>query len=174
MKVTRIPVHRHALLVGMSDYLASVAEPAGAYVPSVGNVRADIDGGPPGRDRPQPASYHRLFLPHPQRLPGMRAGIRISALHYYPAGGGLGWHTDSGAWGWRVYVVRHLEPGYGRFFNAKGAFYVDDPSYANAFYVRDKDPFSWHAVHTSGPRLSLGVRIKSKEIAHWLGLEVEG
>ena len=85
-----------------------------------------------------------------------------------PAGGGVGWHTDSGVPGWRVYVVRTLDGEPGHFLHANGAF-EDDARIAHAFYVSDTRPLSWHAVRARGARMSLGVRVGTA-IATRMGL----
>jgi hypothetical protein len=88
----------------------------------------------------------------------MKGDAMLSALNYYPVGGGgLGWHTDTGHPGWRIYIARLLSPLPG-VFKTPGREYVDEPGSALAFYVSGEPGDSWHAVRTDGPRFSLGIR----------------
>jgi len=173
MRARRLVVAQDPLTRAMAAFLVEVEHRSlweWDHVPTAGDLAADLERGPgsPMVDRQQPRAYCRRFLPHASYFNGMPSGTRITSLNFCPAGGGVGWHTDSGAPGWRVYVTRTLDGDEGAFLHAGGAW-EDDARIAHGFYVSATAPFSWHAVRARGPRLSLGVCIGST-LATRLGL----
>lgn len=173
MIVRRLLISNHALLQQAAAFLDTVAPPELFNVAEWerGDWRGDVDGRPPLRDRPQPLSFRRQRLACSPRLDGIEMGdAQISALNYYPVGGGgLGWHTDTGHPGWRVYIARPLTAMPGVFLTVESAF-IDAPGTALAFLVSGEPCASWHAVRSLGPRLSLGLRFKDGPTARALGL----
>lgn len=76
--------------------------------------------------------------------------------NFFPPGGGMGWHTDSGRPGWRVYVHCHgPEPG-GSVMHYREYQIAEPPVGAVLF---ETGPGCWHAVTTACGRYSLGVQI---------------
>jgi hypothetical protein len=165
----RLTVADHPLLRDVAAYLDGVRVPAPPWRER-GEWRADIDGGPPTVDRNRPAAFRWQPLPHAGRLPNMAPADIIASLNYYPPGGaGQGWHTDSGAFGWRIYMGRPLAGVAGCFLTASQTLY-DAPGTALAFYVSGVPCASWHAVRAEGARLSVGIRIRDPATVRALGL----
>jgi hypothetical protein len=93
---------------------------------------------------------------------GMRSGLNVigSGHFWYPPGGYMGWHTNSKAPGWRLYVsysgengksfFRYREPGTGRIVTSK-----DSGLNCRLFRVSG-DRLLWHAVYSDTDRFSLG------------------
>lgn len=169
MIVRRLVIERHQLLRELAGYLEAVSVPP-LPCRSRGDLRADIDGGPPGVDQNRPRSFRWLSMRHPIRLPSMLEKTIVASLNYYPAGGGQGWHTDSAAYGWRVYIGRPLSAARGVFLTP-GVRTYDEPGIATAFYVSGRPCDSWHAVEAPGPRVSVGARIRDLATVRELGLE---
>jgi hypothetical protein len=176
MIVRRLVVDDHEVLREMSAFLDTVEAPPPPY-DTRGDWLADIDAGPPPVDRPQPLAFRRQFMPAPVRVGSMADDTIVSALNYYPPGGaGIGWHTDSGHAGWRIYIARPLavEPGVLLVYDGaerETHVLIDTPGIAAAFYVSGRPCDSWHAVRTFGPRLSIGLRIAGARTARAMGLE---
>jgi hypothetical protein len=167
--VRRLVVDDFALLRELSAYLDGVEPPPPPF-DTRGDFRADIAAGPPDVDRPKPLAFRRQFMQAPVRVGSMGSDVIVSALNYYPAGGaGIGWHTDSGHAGWRIYIARPLGHVPGSFLIPNGA-YVDSPGMATAFEITGNPCDSWHAVSTDGPRFSIGIRFKGGPTARALGL----
>ena len=135
-----------------------------------GDLRADLDAGPPATDLPWYTSRDCAFLakgPAQQLCP---PGVQVRGVTYYPARGGIGWHTNSDAPGWRVYAPcsPFLDTWRAGMHTTNG-FVADRPGFANAFKVGDwRD--SWHAVECTDPRLVIGIRINDELARDW-GLE---
>jgi hypothetical protein len=167
--VHRLAVDDHQLLRELAAYLDGVEPPPPPW-DEHGDWLADIDSGPPPVDRPKPLAYRRQFMQAPVRVGSMDSDTIVSALNYYPPGGsGIGWHTDSGHAGWRIYIARPLEAMPGVFLVTAGVF-IDQPGIATAFYVSGRPGESWHAVRAFGARLSIGLRIAGDRTARALGL----
>lgn len=183
MKVHRMEIAASPMLRELEVYLRTLPRP-GFFVcnfnTDVGDWRADVSGGPPTDDRPTPRAFRRQHVKAPIRLPAMADDVIVSACNYFPVGGGgLGWHTDSHAPGWRVYIGRPLGAHVGVFHvdepaaNRSGLsrqVFTDEPGIATAFYVSGEPGQSWHAVTTEGPRLSIGIRFKAGRTQRGLGL----
>jgi hypothetical protein len=173
MIVWRLQIAAHPLLQQLAEFLACVPRPElfiSTPTTERGDWRADVDGPPPVDDRPQPFAFRRLRMQTPLQLPGMNGDTMISALNYFPVGGGgLGWHTDTGHPGWRVYMPRLLSPAPG-VFRTPAIDYVDNEKLALAFYVSGDPADSWHAVRSEGGRFSLGVRFADGPTQRQLGL----
>lgn len=109
--------------------------------------------------------------PHEQRfhvLGELTAGVPLGSTlrrrrcsNYYPAGGGIGWHTDSAQPGWRVYVHRLLDtpdeeqPNCEFWFGNKR--FKEHEEFGG--YVFEAG--TWHAVSACTPRLVCGFEISS-------------
>jgi hypothetical protein len=90
-------------------------------------------------------------------------GITCSGHFWYPPGGYMGWHTNSGAPDWRLYISYAEEPD-------KSFFRYRDPDSleiitefdrgwaARLFHVTRDRPL-WHAVYSDTNRFSLGYRV---------------
>jgi len=172
MIVRRLLIASHPLLQQAAQYLASVTPPQAFDVAKWerGDWRADFDGPPPTSDRPQPLAFRRMRMESAARVDGW-GDAKVSALNYYPVGGGgLGWHTDTGHPGWRVYMPRLLGGGAPGVFRTAGADYVDERGTALAFWISGEPMGSWHAVRTYGARLSLGIRFTDGPTQRALGL----
>lgn len=148
----RLPVAKFALLSDLAAALRSVRPPDPPYT-ELGDFAADIDAGPPAKDRPRPFSYRRQIMQRSELRLHVPDGVMVASLNYYPVGGGVGWHTDSKSPGWRVYLALPMGPGRGAFIT-RDRFAFDDPDFALAFRV---GPGAWHAVDSPGPRLSAGL-----------------
>jgi hypothetical protein len=169
MILRRLVVADHALLRELSTYLETVDPPPPPY-DTRGDWRADIEAGPPAVDRPKPLAFRRQFMQAPVRIGSMADDAIVSALNYYPPGGaGIGWHSDAGHPGWRIYIGRPLTSAPGLFL-LPGLIFEDVPGIATAFYVSGHPCDSWHAVRAEGARLSIGIRFKAGPTARALGL----
>jgi hypothetical protein len=153
VSVQRIEIARYPALRALAACLAQLTPPTD--FDEVGDWRADIDGGPPALDHSAPCSrrHARMAIPIAVALP---ADVTHGANYYPPGGAGLGWHTDSNAPGWRIYIGRPLAGVPGELLTVGGS-YPDEPGTALAFCVPRKGHF-WHAVRAPGERLSLGIR----------------
>lgn len=99
--------------------------------------------------------------------------VACSGHFWYPPGAYMGWHTNSGAPGWRMYLT-HAEEPYKSFFRYR------DPSTqeiitswdahwnVRLFEVRSDKPV-WHAIYSETNRFSLGYVIYPWSIAAWVG-----
>lgn len=180
MNVYRLAIADHPLLVDARAMLEEIPPPSVGTIPR-GDFWADLEGAPPTEDRPRPHSYYRQVL-HPPRLLTFPPDAALSSIVYYPPGGaGLGWHTDSKAPGWRVYIARQLGARPGSFLvsgqqQPDGSAFVerieDEPGIALAFWVSGRPCESWHAVEALTERMSIGLRIFGyrSETARELGL----
>jgi hypothetical protein len=89
--------------------------------------------------------------------------VEVGGHFLYPPGGYMGWHTNSGAPCWRIYITHAEEP-------SRSFFRYRDPrsteivtSYDGDFDVRmfliaPKQPL-WHAIYSETNRYSIGFRI---------------
>lgn len=163
MILRRLRVADHPLLETVVGVLQDVTVPG--HFETRGDLYGDIASAPPLEDRPRPIAWRReLLKPRAVALPD---GVRLSSLKFYPADGGVGWHTDSHNPGWCVYVAENLSAKRGLFLH-DGGLVVDEPGYALAFTV---GPDSWHAVDAPGPRLSIGLYFQGRA-SHILNLRV--
>lgn len=91
-----------------------------------------------------------------------------SGHFWYPAGAYMGWHTNSGAPGWRMYINHSEEPGKS-FFRYRDAdtheiiTSPDDEWNVRLFEIRS-DKLLWHAVYSDTNRFSLGYMIYPKTL----------
>jgi hypothetical protein len=93
---------------------------------------------------------------------------------WYPPGGYMGWHTNSNAPGWRMYVTCCDEPG-------KSFFRYRDPksreivtSYDRRWTVRlfkvSSGDLMWHSIYSDTNRYSFGYRIVERpSLSHRIG-----
>jgi hypothetical protein len=93
---------------------------------------------------------------------GMRTGLSVipSGHFWYPPGGYMGWHTNSKAPGWRLYVSYSAEDGKS-FFRYRepdtGCIVTSKDSGLNCRLFRvSGDRLLWHAVYSETDRFSLG------------------
>jgi hypothetical protein len=169
VNVRRLVVADHQLLRELAAYVEQLEVPRPPHR-ELGDWRADIAAGPPDVNRTRPAAF-RLQIMEWQQPAWMPRDATIASVNYFPPGGaGLGWHTDFGRPGWRVYIGRPLGPELGQFHFA-GGWLEDSPDSAIAFYVSDVRHDSWHAVRCDGPRFSVGLRITGPATARALGLQ---
>lgn len=172
MRVKQIPIAGHEVLEQLADYLRGVdQEEAERALIVKGRWLEDVLSGPPRTDRDMPESSTLAHI-HGSKRSLRRVlpfDVEPRSVIYYPALGGMGWHTNSLAPGWRVYVPRALEavnPCSGML--TQDGFFRDREGYVNAFEIGHWLA-SWHAVYSLTPRLVVGVRV-SDEIALMLGL----
>lgn len=172
MIVRHIPLAAHPLLERMAAALEAARPPAA--VQTIGDWRADLAAGIPGADRDLAAAQTTGHMPEAQAAFVAGAGAQVRAAIYYPAGGGMGWHTNSACPGWRVYVprVRDASPVSGM-VTADGSF-PDVAGYANMFFVARDWRRSWHAVYALTERYCIGVRVDDELAAELLGSPIRG
>lgn len=175
MNVHRIPIDRFRVLRELAAALegATIA-PNNDPIITLGDWPKSLDAQPWNGDRDVAQPKDRCYRPLRDVVECAQAivgpDVEVRASHFYPVGGGMGWHTNSNGPGWRIYVVRALGPGVGSGMLTPGVFHHDMPGHANAFRIGDwRD--SWHAVHARGcSRLSVGIRLTDGQAAAY-GLE---
>lgn len=112
----------------------------------------DVTDAHPTEDIARPKDFfHGLLNVDNGRLSG--------CANYFPAGGGMGWHTDSHRPGWRVYVYR-LDGGTAVFRH--GDIAVSEFPGAGGYVFRVGDD-CWHSIRTHGDRFSCGIRLTEEE-----------
>lgn len=157
MRVFQTPIAGDPLLEQLYDVVSRIdARP----IPEVaGDWVADIADGVPIVDRNMPRAKKVALLQRVTSIQQQHPDVAVRAIHYYPAGGGMGWHTNSQAPGWRVYVphVMVARPLSGML--TANECVLDRDGFANVFEVRGAE--SWHAVFAMTERWSLGVRLPS-------------
>lgn len=90
-------------------------------------------------------------------------GVSCSGHFWYPPGGYMGWHTNSGAPDWRLYICYAEEPDKS-FFRYRDPDSLEiittmDQSWGvRLFLVTPAKPL-WHAIYSDTNRFSLGYRI---------------
>jgi len=94
---------------------------------------------------------------------GKNWGVTCSGHFWYPPGGYMGWHTNSGVPDWRLYISYADEPD-------KSFFRYRDPDSheiitamdrgwgVRLFHVDRNKPL-WHAIYSDTNRFSLGYRV---------------
>jgi hypothetical protein len=169
VRVFQIPIAGDALLAQLHDIISRADDRPKPDV--IGDVVADIAAGPPRVDRNMPRAKKVAALPRKLADDIQSYDVTVRSLLHYPAGGGMGWHTNSEAPGWRVYVphVAVARPLSGM-LTTDGCF-MDRSGFANLFEIAsDRD--SWHAVFAMTERCSIGVRLPtdSERVHAWLGL----
>jgi hypothetical protein len=88
-------------------------------------------------------------------------GVELRNILFYPAGGYMGWHTNSARPGWRLYFVRVAEPRRS-FFRSRepdsGALATawEDARQVNLFRVTPAERPHWHCIATETERWSAG------------------
>jgi hypothetical protein len=92
--------------------------------------------------------------------------ITCSGHFWYPPGGYMAWHTNSGAPGWRVYLTHVAEPGRSFFryrepSDGRVVTLIDDAWDVRLFRVDATVPF-WHAICSQTDRFSLGYTIRPR------------
>lgn len=93
-----------------------------------------------------------------------RLSIASSGHFWYPQGSFMGWHTNSGAPGWRIYINYAEEPGKSFFryrHQTTGEIITlwDDVWNMRVFRVTSENPL-WHCVYSNTNRFSLGYVVK--------------
>lgn len=134
-----------------------------------GDLAADLRDGPPETvDRPRALVRRCGMVPFAHARELLKP-VDVVGINYYPARGGMGWHTNSNAPGWRIYLPLALDAHGGSGLITTDGRFPDQPGFANAFRI---GPWreSWHAVWADGARLSIGARI-TDATARELGLE---
>lgn len=111
---------------------------------------------PPDVNRSRPSTQRLYALRDLTRDVPIETGWRRQCANYYPADGGIGWHTDSAWPGWRVYVYRLLGDAPRSTFRFDERVFHEGPSEFGGYVF--KAGF-WHALHTYTPRLACGFQI---------------
>jgi hypothetical protein len=92
--------------------------------------------------------------------------ITCSGHFWYPPGAYMGWHTNNGAPGWRVYLTHSAQPGESFFRYREPDTGRIITSHDNAWDVRlfriDPKVSLWHAVYSQTDRFSLGYMVHVK------------
>jgi hypothetical protein len=107
--------------------------------------------------------------------PGLVVGS--SGHFWYPSGSYMGWHTNSGVPGWRVYINYAEEEGKS-FFRYKDAMtseivtLTDKEWNIRIFRISRENPL-WHAVYSGTNRFSLGYVIYTESLAARLAKKVK-
>ena len=82
---------------------------------------------------------------------------------WYPPGSYMGWHTNSNAPGWRMYVTHCDEPGksFFRYRDPRSREIVtsSDRRWTVRLFKVSADDLMWHAVYSDTNRYSFGYRI---------------
>ena len=89
---------------------------------------------------------------------------RISGALYYPAGGFMGWHTNSNHPGPRVYVSYSFEDQQNTFTYMKNGEKVvsyDRKGFTARYFDVSDSTLFWHRVDAKSPRFSLGFKQES-------------
>lgn len=149
--VTRIDPRTHSLTCAMLAALERV-QPVEAH--REGGWALPLNTTPPDGDRARPKA--KFWGTISEQLYGYLppTGGRLQCTNYFPCGGGMEWHTDSGMPGWRVYVFRG-EAGSSTFYYRDQAF--DEGPFGA--YVFATGAGCWHAVESRRDRFSCGVQI---------------
>lgn len=158
MKVYQVPVGLDTGLIRLNEVLR-VIRPEDLPLPrhEMGDIDADLVAGPPEYDRDVNAPRFAAHLSDLQAATEVPPPLLVRAAWYYPAGGGLGWHTNSMKPGWRAYVVRSLAERPDAGVMTSSGVYPDVPGMVNLFRIDPDWRRSWHAVYARTPRLSIGV-----------------
>ncbi len=106
----------------------------------------------PEDDVSRPAAYFYGLL-------NLDNGRLSGCANYFPAGGGMGWHTDSHREGWRIYV-RRLDGG-NAVFKYNDFAISEWPGIGG--YVFRVGADCWHSIRTNGDRFSCGIRLTEAE-----------
>lgn len=103
-----------------------------------------------------------------------RADLEVtdSGHFLYPPASYMGWHTNSGAPGWRLYVTRADEPGrsFFRYREPVGERIVTVPDDAwnfRLFRITADAPL-WHAIHSETHRFSFGYLVRPSRRSWWI------
>ena len=97
--------------------------------------------------------------------------VSCSGHLWYPPGGYMGWHTNSGAPGWRMYISYAEEPGKS-FFRYRDPITHDivtswdDRWNVRLFEIRADMPL-WHAVYSDTHRFSVGYVVYRDSFPLW-------
>lgn len=104
--------------------------------------------------------------------------VTCSGHFWYPPGGYMGWHTNNGAPGWRIYLTHSAEPGKSFFryrLPADGRIVTStDQSWDIRLFRIDPQRPLWHAVHSQTDRFSLGYVVHAKRPLHALAGKLKG
>lgn len=158
-----MPVDTHSMFVRLWDLISIEPRAAESQIAECASAQARLSKAIYGG---QPASPDDYDIPHVNasvQLPLLRNAaaelfpdIRFRGSAYYPPGGGISWHTNADAPGWRAYVVR--APGISYLGTATGMI-QDKDRHVNLFYVagRDRAAENWHYVMAPNERWSLGM-----------------
>jgi len=104
--------------------------------------------------------------------------VGSSGHFWYPSGSYMGWHTNSGVPGWRVYINYAEEEG-------KSLFRYRDPKTSEITTLMDKEwnirifritreNALWHAVYSSTNRFSLGYIVYRESLATRVARKLKG
>ncbi len=114
---------------------------------------------PPAKDRTRPEEQHLFTIDNlTGSVPLDKDRQRRQCMNYYPAGGGIGWHTDSAQPGWRVYVFRLLGVA-GEYRHCQFLYdeHVFEEMQEFGGYVFEAGV--WHALRAWTPRLVCGFQV---------------
>jgi hypothetical protein len=155
----QVPIADLPLLQRVADFLVGLPVAAAeARVETVGDWVHELAAGPPQGDLDLPTACRSAHVveAHIDLNRVLDHKYEVRAVHYYPRGGGMGWHTNSLRPGWRLYVPRLLDPNPASGIVLEDRRIPDRPGYANLFRVGHG---AWHAVVAHTARFSAGIRL---------------
>jgi hypothetical protein len=89
--------------------------------------------------------------------------IAPTACFWYPRGSYMGWHTNSGFPGWRMYVSFSEQPGrsFFRYRNPDSGEIVTSPDdeWTVRLFLVSRDRVLWHSIYSETNRFSLGYMV---------------
>ena len=102
-----------------------------------------------------------------------KLALADSGYFWYPPGAYMGWHTNSRASGWRLYISHSEEPGKSFFRyrdpdTLKFITSMDDEWNVRLFAVRADKPL-WHAIYSETNRYSFGYIISPYSLRAVIG-----
>lgn len=97
-----------------------------------------------------------------------RLEITSSGHFWYPPGSYMGWHTNSGVPGWRVYINYAEEEGKSflryKYPQTSEIFTLQDKEWNIRLFRITRDRPLWHAVYSNTNRFSIGYMIYQRSL----------
>jgi len=85
----------------------------------------------------------------------------IGCANFFPAKGGMGWHTDSHRPGWRIYAFHNLSVSCLNVFRYRSQEFSEAAEFGA--YVFQVGADCWHSISCETPRVSCGFQISEME-----------
>jgi len=144
----------HTLTLGMLNAIDNVTCPT---IVKVGDWSLPLSP-IPTEDRARPIASLGGWLQLGEGLV-IPDGAKLQCGNYFPPGGGMDWHTDSGQPGWRLYVFNNTttaDSGKHSHFRYRG---LDISEGDIGAYVFETGVGCWHAIESRCHRMSCGLQI---------------